>query len=306
MRTIFFTGKGGVGKSTISAATAFQLSEKGYTVLAVSFDPAHNLGDIFGVRLGHRTKKFSSTLHLQEADLEKAAAEYIKTNTDILTEVYSYTKAFNLDMYFKVLRYAPGVEEYAALTALESVLKNEHAYDYIVIDTPPTALTLRILALPRITITWIDRLRRIRRDILDKRHTVHNITGAYVEDGVKLAYNANEDPVMSKLRELFDRYVSVAKYLESTNNKIVVVLNPDYLSLRESERIFKGLTDLNLPLTATLTNKYTDEKAGVADEMEAELFKLRDDDVSHARVKLQPYTRDDSYMIDYDLAGLLL
>lgn len=304
MKTIFVTGKGGVGKSTISAAAAFQLSEQGSKVLAVSFDPAHNLGDIFGLDLSHRVKKFSPTLFLQEADLEKAAAEYIKTNTDILTQVYSYTKAFNLDMYFKVLRYAPGVEEYAALTALEKVLHNKDGYDVIVFDTPPTALTLRILALPRITITWIDRLRRIRKDILDKRHTVHTITGKYIEKGLKLPYEVKDDPVMQKLKELFDRYVNVAKALEGEDNSIAVVMNPDYLSLRETERIVKGLDDLNLPLKISITNKVTPESTPIADEMEAELFKNKEIRTKHARIPLKPHTRTDSFRIDYDLTQL--
>lgn len=306
MKTIFFTGKGGVGKSTMAAAAAFQLAERGSKVLVISFDPAHNLGDIFGVKLSHRVKRFGENLFLQEADLERAASEYIKTNTDVLTEVYSYTKAFNLDTYFKVLRYAPGVEEYAALTALVSVLKNEENYDIIVFDTPPTALTLRILALPRITITWIDRLRSIRRDILDKRHTVHTLTGTYIAEGLKLPYEEKDDPVMQKLKDLFARYVNVAKLLESDQNRIVVVMNPDYLSLRESQRIFTGLKDLNLPLYYTIMNKCTPESDRIAEEMEAELFTGNYSEAKHTRVALQPYTRENSFRIDYDLAGLFL
>ncbi|MFW6214460.1 MAG: ArsA family ATPase, partial [Alkalispirochaetaceae bacterium] len=231
MKTLFFTGKGGVGKSTLSAATSWQLAEKGYKVLTVSFDPAHNLGDIYGVTLSHKKKKFTRNLYLQEANLEEAASDYVKQNTDILTEVYSYTRAFNLDLYFKVLKHAPGVEEYAALTAMEQLLREERGFDYIVFDTPPTGLTLRILALPRITITWVDRLTRIRKDILAKRHTVHNVTGKYVEHGIRLAYREEDDSVMKKLRELFKRYVTLSKTLESQESAIAVVLNPDYLSL---------------------------------------------------------------------------
>lgn len=305
MKTIFFTGKGGVGKSTLSSATAWQLSEKGYRVLAISFDPAHNLGDIFGVNLSHKVHHFSKTLDLQEADLERAASDYIKKNTDILTQIYSYTKAFNLDMYFKVLRYAPGVEEYAALTALEEVLHNKPKYDIIVFDTPPTGLTLRILALPRISITWIDRLRRIRRDILDKRHTVHTITGKYVEEGTKLVYSLDDDPVTQKLRQLFDRYVGVAKHLESADNTIAVVFNPDYLSLRESQRIFRGLSDLNLRVDVAITNKYHDQAEPVAIEMENELFSImKKSKPRHVRVAAQPYRRENSFKVEHDLTPL--
>lgn len=304
MKTIFFTGKGGVGKSTLSAATAWQLSEQGHKVLIISFDPAHNLGDIFGVRLKHKVHKVSPTLFLQESDLERAASEYIRKNTDILTEVYSYTKAFNLDTYFKVLRYAPGVEEYAALTALEEVLANKQQYDIIVFDTPPTGLTLRILALPRITMTWIDRLRRIRRTILDKRHTVHNITGTYIEEGMKLPYKLEDDPVTMSLRDMFNRYVEVAKHLEGPNNEIAVVFNPDYLSLRESQRIFSGLKDLNLRVDVAFTNKYRDDLEEIAREMETELFSSIDSTPRHLRVEAQPFRKEESYKVPTDLTAL--
>jgi arsenite-transporting ATPase len=304
MRTIFFTGKGGVGKSTMSAATAWQLSEHGKKVLAISLDPAHNLGDIFGVKLSHSTKHFSKNLDLKEINLDKEAQEYIKRNTDILTEVYSYTRAFNLDRYFKVLRHSPGVEEYAALTALEHLLKSSDKYDVVIIDTPPTGLTLRILALPRITITWIDRLRRIRRDILNKRHTVHSITGQYNEEGTKLAYEEKDDRVMQKLNELFQRYVGVAQHLEGESTEIAVVFNPDYLSLRESRRIFTGLDDLNLAVSIAFNNKYTTGLKEIADEMEAELMRGRDPAPPIMRVPWGPYRRERAYDIGFDVTPL--
>ena len=304
MKTIFFTGKGGVGKSTMASAAAWQLSEAGRRVLAISFDPAHNLGDIFGVKLSHKPTRFSANLYLREADLERAAQEYIKKNTDILTEVYSYTRAFNLDRYFKVLRHSPGVEEYAVLTALEELLRTSDEYDVVVVDTPPTGLTLRILALPRISITWIDRLRRIRRDILDKRHTVHSITGVYNEEGQKLAYEEKDDRVMQKLKGLFDRYVAVAQHLEGERNRIAVVFNPDYLSLRESERIFVGLADLKLSVHLAINNKYTPGLKAIADEMEHELFAKMDDAPELVRVPWEPYRREKSYEIGYDLHTL--
>ncbi len=304
INTIFFTGKGGVGKSTMSAATAWQLSRQGKKVLAISFDPAHNLGDIFGMTLTHKRKRFSENLDLQEADLDQAAQEYIQSNTDILTEVYSYTKAFNLDRYFKVLRYSPGVEEYAALTTMEKMLRTSDDYDVVIVDTPPTGLTLRILALPRITITWIDRLRRIRRDILDKRHTVHSITGVFKEEGEKLVYDEADDSVMKKLKELFDRYVAVAQHLEGPNSRVAVVFNPDYLSLRESQRIFTGLSDLKIGVDVALNNKYTSGLQEIADEMEAELFNGMEQRPVLARIPWEPYRREKSYEIGYDLTTL--
>lgn len=301
MKTIFFTGKGGVGKSTVSATCAWQLSEHGYKTLLVSLDPAHNVADIFDTQVGHKKSKFSTNLYLQEANLDKAASTYIEQNIDVLTEVYSYTKAFNFDTYFKVLRYSPGVEEYASLTVLEEVFRTETDFDYVVFDTPPTGLTLRILALPNISITWVDRLRRIRKQILEKRHTIHNITGKYKEEGFVLAYNEKDDAVMQKLNDIWQRYVNLYKLLKSNDNSIAVVFNPDYLSLRESQRILEGLTDLNLPLRAAFNNKYQDHLEETAEEVEKELFGQNRNGVRLDRVPLVAAARRNTYKNDFDV-----
>jgi arsenite-transporting ATPase len=306
MKSLFFTGKGGVGKSTLASAAAWQLAQRGYKVLAISLDPAHNLGDIFGMDLSYKKRKIADNLWLQEANLDRAAQEYLQQNTQLLTQVYSYTKAFNLDMYFKVLRHSPGVEEYASLLILENAFRNETDMDYIVFDTPPTGLTLRILALPNISVTWIDRLRRIRREILRKRHTVHSMTGQYIEEGTVLPYTEDEDPVFVKLQDMFNRYVKLYKQLsEKNNNLIAVVFNPDYLSQRESQRIIDGLKDLDLPLRAGFNNKYTPELSTVADEVEQTLFQ-KHAGVVVERVPLQPFAREGAYKIDHDIVSRML
>jgi arsenite-transporting ATPase len=304
MKTIFFTGNVVVGKSTLSATCAWQLSEHGYKTLLVSLDPAHNIADIFDTQVGHKKSKFTKNLYLQEADLDKAASAYIEQNIDILTEVYSYTKAFNFDTYFKVLRYSPGVEEYASLTILEEVFRTETDFDYVVFDTPPTGLTLRILALPNISITWVDRLRRIRKQILEKRHTIHNITGKYSEKGFLLAYDEKKDTVMQKLNDIWHRYVNLYKLLKGADNSIAVVFNPDYLSLRESQRILEGLKDLSLPLRAAFNNKYQDDLEETAEEVERELFGTKRDGVHIARVPLVAAARRDTYKNDFDVTGV--
>lgn len=302
MKSIFFTGKGGVGKSTLAATTAYQLSERGNKVLAVSFDPAHNLGDIFGLTLSHKKQKFGKSLFLQETDLDKAAAEYIEKNIDILNQIYSYTKAFNLDLYFKVLKHSPGVEEYAALTAMESIFRQDTDYDYIIFDTPPTGLTLRILALPNITITWVDRLKRIRKQILEKRHTIHSLTGKYSEEGFVLPYKESDDGVMKTLDELWKRYLAVYKTLKGPDNRIAVVFNPDYLSFRETERIVEGLKDLQIPLALGFNNKFTEDRAEAADEVESKIREKARDIVIH-RVPLHPPMKEGAYKNPFDVAG---
>lgn len=306
MKTLFFTGKGGVGKSTLASAAAWQLAEKGNRVLAVSFDPAHNLGDIFHEELSHKKKRFKKTsLYLQETDLDSAAQEYLSQNMGLMEEVYNYTKATNLDRYFKVLKYSPGVEEYAALTSLETILsKEEKNFDYIVFDTPPTGLTLRILALPQISVSWIDRLIGIRREILEKRYTVQNITGKYGEKPFTVAYTEEEDQVMKKLLQMRDRYERVREVLQGTEAAVAVVFNPDFLSLRESQRLFDGLLELKLPLRVLFNNKVTDKNLETAEKVEKELLSGRKD-INLERVRLIDQTEPTCYIMDQDLTTYL-
>ncbi len=138
MKVIFYTGKGGVGKSTMAAATAFQLS-KNNRVLITSLDPAHNLGDIFGVTLKDKKTKFADNLFLSEVDLQKRSREYLEREVDVLTRTYSYLHALNLTNYFNVLKYSPGIEEYALLTCIEETIRNDNDFDYLIFDTPPSA-----------------------------------------------------------------------------------------------------------------------------------------------------------------------
>jgi len=306
MKTVFFTGKGGVGKSTLASAAAWQLMEKGNRVLAVSFDPAHNLGDIYHMKLGHRRKRFKSTnLYLQETDLDKSASEYIKANISILQEVYTYLTTINFDNYFEILRYSPGVEEYAALTSMEKILKEEkNTFDYIVFDTPPTGLTLRILALPRLTISWIDRLIKIRQQILEKRYTIHKLSGAYNEKGTKLAYTEDEDTVIQKLYDMKARYSAVRDFLQSDNNTVVTVVNPDYLSLRESDRLLEGLHDLQLPIGTVFHNKITEWNSKNAEGVEKEILK-KYPKLRIERVGFIEHTEPTCYIMDNDLIGSL-
>ncbi|MFP4259137.1 MAG: ArsA family ATPase [Desulfovermiculus sp.] len=270
MKMLFFTGKGGVGKSTLAAASARQLSRKG-RVLIVSLDPAHNLGDIFGVVNKGTKDKLTDSLFLQEVDLQKLSREYLHKEINVLTSTYSYLKTFNLDSYFSTLKYSPGIEEYALLTSIATTIRRETSFDYILFDTPPTGLTLRFLALPQVSMTWIDRLIAIRRQILKKRHTIHRIKGSLSSEETVLAYEETHDEIMNRLCTLKQTYQDLDRNLRSDNCHVVLVFNPDALSRKESERLITGLRELGLPLRLLIDNKvdakHVDQAAAVEEEM---------------------------------------
>jgi len=251
MKILFYTGKGGVGKSTMAAAAAWQLSRR-HRVLIVSLDPAHNLGDIFCVTLKNGAKQLAENLHLREVDLKKLSRDYLEREVTVLTDTYKYLQVLNLDRYFSILKYSPGIEEYALLTSIEETIRKEKGFDYIIFDTPPTGLTLRFLALPQVTITWIDRLMQIRRQILEKRYTIQKIRGPLKEGQkspeIRLEFNEDEDGVIQRLKTMKNNYDTLNGILQGEDCGVVLVFNPDVLSLRESDRLIDGLNELGLPL----------------------------------------------------------
>ena len=285
MKIVFFTGKGGVGKSSLAASAAWQLSQK-RKVLIVSLDPAHNLGDIFNVSLGDQKYPFTGNLHLAEVDLQKRARDYLDTEINVLSSSYRYLQTLNLDSCVSILKYSPGIEEYALLTSIEEILRNEVAFDTIIFDTPPTGLTLRFLALPSITITWLDRLIYLRQQILRKRYTIRKIAGGQKKESV-LHYEEKDDPLLQRLRAMTANYQAVNAVLQGESCTFVVVFNPDILSLRESERLVDGLRDLNLPLRLLVNNKVTQENAEMASKVEAVMTSLTKD-VPLPRIPLSP------------------
>lgn len=302
MQILFFTGKGGVGKSSLAAATAWQLSQR-HRVRIVSLDPAHNLGDIFGVSL-KKKRCLTERLCLEEIDLQKRTKAYLERELAVFNENYKYLQVLNLDSCFSVLKYSPGIEEYALLSSVEEIVGAADGSDYVIFDTPPTGLTLRFLALPRVTVTWIERLIGIRRRILEKCHTIHRICGPMSQEETLLAFDEDDDRILQRLVALRRNYRDLDVLLQGTNCRIAVVFNPDLLSLHETERLIKSLEELDLPLSLLIDNKISGSNQAMAERVEAQV--RRASDAPLLRVPLSdalPEGRDRKlYEVDADLA----
>ena len=118
---IFFVGKGGVGKSTSAALNAVFLAQKGFRVLIVSLDPAHNLSDIFQMNFSDKELKIASDISAIEVDQDQWIKAYLKDVRNQIKKTYSYLTAFNLENYFKVIKHSPGLEEYALILAFKHI-----------------------------------------------------------------------------------------------------------------------------------------------------------------------------------------
>ncbi len=288
----------------MSAASAWQLSQN-HRVLIVSLDPAHNLGDVFGVVLNHKKQRFTDSLYLKEVNLQKLCREYLQREIRVFTDTYRYLQTINLDSYFSVLKYSPGIEEYALLTSIEETVRSEKDIDYIVFDTPPTGLTLRFLALPWITVTWIDRLIQIRREILKKRHTIYRIRGLLDDKETILSYDENDDDILKRLKSLKGNYEVLSSILQGKDCGIVLVYNPDTLSLKESKRLIDGLRDLKLPLRLLINNKIQIKYTAMADHVDS-VIKTLAPEVPIQRVAFSEHLLDGQNSTLYDIEETIL
>lgn len=255
----FFLGKGGVGKTTMSAAFALSMARSGKKVLIASLDPAHNLGDVMGAKLADSPREVEKNLFALEVDINYWVEKYLEESRDELATTYSYNLTLNLDSFFDIMKYSPGTEEYAVLWAIEHIRCDLSGdYDIVVYDTPPTALSLRFLAMPAISNMWIAELTKLRARILEKRSTITRLNpGAPVSNS---CVDKDDDRIYGKLGSIKRRLTDLSMLFEQ-ESYVAVVLNPDVLSVSEALRIKDELDRIHIPLSGICLNKRGISKA---------------------------------------------
>ena len=249
----FFVGKGGVGKSTVSALVSLTKSRKTNGVLLVSMDPAHNQSDIFQTDIGEKPREITPNLWVTQIDTDRWIKKYLRDTEESVSKKYNYQKAFSIKNYFKVLQFSPGIEEYALMQAFESILLNHQDKEAIIFDMPPTALTLRFFSLPHLTLTWINELTKLREKIYKKQEILSNI-----KFGKK---NIETDSILLKLKEMKKNYIQLNDLFGSEKTEINLVTKPDELSQSESIRIHEKLEDLSRSVQNVILNGCKNEES---------------------------------------------
>ncbi len=251
MRTIFFLGKGGVGKSTLSILSGLWLAHQQKEVAVISLDRAHNLNDILG------RAPLPDGLNVVEANLDEFVQAYLKETEKQLRRNYTYLTALNLENHFKVLRYAPGMEEFALLLAFQRYSASFSKKDYLIFDMPPTALALKFFGLPAVSLVWLEQLLHLREEILEKKEIISS---------VKLGRKVLEtDKIKNNLQKQKERYERLLQFFRNTGQcKINIVSNDDSVSLAESERIAEFFRELFIEPHALIVNKQRGE--GLSEE----------------------------------------
>jgi len=232
MRIILYTGKGGVGKTSVAAATALRAAGLGYKTLVMSTDAAHSLGDSFERPLGGEIVPIVDNLWGQEIDVFRETETHWGTLENYIKILMAWRGID--EVLAEEMAILPGMEELAGLVHL--INYHEQAeYDVIVVDCAPTGETLRLLSFPDVTRWWLHRIFPIQR-------TAARIARPVLKRVTDLPFP--EDEVFEALKDLFEKLDRMREILtDAATCSVRLVLNPEKMVIKESQRTF---TYLNL------------------------------------------------------------
>ncbi len=250
MKLIIYNGKGGVGKTSVSAATARRLAQKGHRTIIMSVDTAHSLGDSFDVKLGPEIVNVLPNLDALELDIMYE----MRTKWASIKE---YASAFMLSQGLEgvsaeEMAIIPGMEMVAALLYVLT-FRNEGKYDVVVIDTAPTGETLRLLSFPDVSNWYIDKM----FSVVSKLMGVARVTIGHIMD-----FPLPSKEVMESVMELKDQMKKVKSILEDSENTVVrLVLNPERMAINETRRSYTYMCLYNKNVECLIVNKVIPESA---------------------------------------------
>lgn len=248
MRIILYTGKGGVGKTSISAATAIQSALEGKKTLVISTDPAHSLGDSLNVKLDSEPRQIIENLWAQEIDtlyeMEQGWGKIQKYITLLFT-----SKAVN-DITTEELTMFPGLEDLMSLLRVLHYYK-EKTYDVIIIDCAPTGETLAMLSFPDMLGWWMEKLFPLKRKALK---VVRPIAQPLL--GIPLP----TDEIMGELGNILDQLQEMREIFSNREvTSVRIVVNPEKLVIKEAQRSFTYLNLYDYNVDAIMINRLIPE-----------------------------------------------
>src|SRR4051794_35453843 len=243
MRILLFTGKGGVGKSTVAAATATLSADAGHRTLVLSTDAAHSLADAFGVTVGREPEQVAPGLFVHQVDAQR---RFEHSWAEIQGYLLSVLEVAGVDpVAAEELTVLPGAEEVLALLELRlHALSDE--WDTVVVDCAPTAETLRLLALPEALGWYMSRVFPVERRVVKALRPVLSRAA-----GIPMP----EDDVFAAVERLHAELDEVRGLLTGSEAGVRIVLTPEQVVLAEARRSFTTLSLFGYRVDGVVANR---------------------------------------------------
>ena len=290
MRIIIYTGKGGVGKTSVSAATARKLASLGYRTLVMSTDAAHSLSDSLDVQIGGAVKTISKNLDALEVDIVYEMETKWK-------DIEEYVKLFMVsqgmdELSAKEMAILPGMELIAALFHVLEY-ENNGSYDVIVMDTAPTAETLRLLSFPDVSQWYMTRLYGLFKKLIGlARFTV----------GRFLDFPLPTKAVLNSLEDMNVRMAKVRTLLQDpSRSSIRMVVNPERMVINETKRAYSYICLYGMTVECLIINRMLPEDAGTgyfAEKLKEQ--KMYEEMIHHA---FDPMRMFSAYLMPTEMMG---
>lgn len=290
-RLVWVGGKGGVGKTTVSAALAVLAAQRGKKVLVVSTDPAHSLGDVFDRPLGDKPRKISVNLDAMEIDPDSEVERHLDSVLNQMRRYASPDMMPELERQMRLSRVSPGTQEAALLERIARLITDDDSgYDLIIFDTAPTGHTLRLLTLPEAMAAWTDGLLQHNRKSSQLGDVLKHLQPKSGRD----VATPFDDPEADQVADLDDKSKQIAQTLiarkrlfhqarhrlkDKGDSSFIFVLTPERLPILETRRAVAALTEAGIPVGIAVVNRVIPEDADgefLARRREQEAVYLKD------------------------------
>jgi arsenite-transporting ATPase len=253
-KIFFFSGKGGVGKTTLSSAIATTFADMGFKTLLVSLDPAHSLSLILNVKELDNIKKITSNLYALEINVDNEMKSYLKRVEKEAKRIVSPVIFEEIKKQIELAYYSPGAFELAILDIIHRVVYEFKDFEKIVFDTAPSGYTLRLVSLPSVFNDWIDGLLNLRKEVV-KYEFYGNL-----EEKRELSEVTENDDVMKILKRRKTQFELLREIFLGEETLFGVVLTPQKLPVEIAKRTLEELESLGVKVNYLFVNKVKSEK----------------------------------------------
>lgn len=250
MRIILFAGKGGVGKTSVSAATGLELARRGCRTLVMSVDPAHSLSDSFDLdrrlldRSQGRLTRIRNNLWIQEVEIQEEIQRHWR-------EVHGYISSLlNVsglnEILAEELAIFPGMEEVSSLMYVNQYLR-DNRFDVILLDCAPTGESLRFISMPTTLEWYMNKIFTVQRGVARMVRPMLSTFTSIPLPG---------DDYFANLESLYEKLRGVDRVLVDSNRTTVrLVTNPEKVVLRETQRAFMYFSLYGMTIDAVIVNR---------------------------------------------------
>jgi arsenite-transporting ATPase len=291
VRIILYSGKGGVGKTSLSAASAVLAAGRGHRTLVVSTDAAHSLADALDRPVGPTPTAVIPGLDALEVDVNRELADHWGVIHEWLTSFMTFQGIE--ETVAEELAILPGMDELFSLLKVKAFAE-AGAYDLVVIDCAPTGETVRMLAVPDVLNFYFARIFPLQRTVLRSvRPVAQRMTDMPLPG----------DNVFGAVKSLYQQMQGMGPLLQDPRrSSIRIVLNPERMVIKESQRLYTYLNLFGFSVDCVIANRVLPEEA--RSHYFDRWFEIQAEHMAEARQAFDPLPFRQARLFDREMVGV--